>query len=226
MKSNSYLAATLRWCRFGVAGSCLVLAMGCAALRPETPAGSIGFYSLNAPRRMIATNPTGDRTPSSTAPTLLVTVPRALAGFDSKRLIYVRQPHKIEHFANSEWVDTPARMLSILLVHSLESRADFRAIVHQPGSASGDLRLDTEIVLLQQEFFGVPSQVRFALRATLVAEVNRQVVATREFETVVNATSDDPYGGVVAANQAVDEVLEKLAGFCSEGLKIWHRGAR
>jgi len=42
------------------------------------------------------------------------------------------------------------------------------------------------------------------------------VLASREFEALVAATSEDPYGGVVAANQAVGTVLAELATFCAE----------
>ncbi len=223
MKTNSHLTASIRWYRMSAAGLCIVLATGCAALRPEAPAGSLSLYSLSTVRGAPMIKPTGAPAVSAAAATLVVGVPRAVAGFDSKRLIYIRQPHKLEYFASSEWVDTPARMLSPRVVAALENRGAFRAVIHPPGSASGDLRLDTEVVMLQHEFDGVPSRVRFVLRASLVEDASRRVVATREFEAVVNATSDDPYGGVLAANQAVDAVLEKLADFCTDAAENWRR---
>lgn len=114
-------------------------------------------------------------------------------------------------------------MLAPRVVAVLENRGAFRAVVHSPGSASGDLRLDIEIVVLRCEFDGVPSRVRFALRASLVEEASRNVIATRDFEAVVEAASDDPYGGVLAANQAVDAVLEQLADFCADAAELWRR---
>jgi cholesterol transport system auxiliary component len=89
-------------------------------------------------------------------------------------------------------------------------------VLPTPSSASGELRLDSEILLLQQEFLAQPSQVRFVLRAALVDATSRRVIATRDFEGLAKAPSDDPYGGVLAANQAVQAVLEKLAAFCAE----------
>jgi cholesterol transport system auxiliary component len=223
MKNNTHLTVSLCRYRLGAAGLCLIVITGCAALRPDDPAGALNMYSLSAAHDAMAMKEGGTPAASATAATLLVSVPRAVAGFDSKRIIYLRQAHKLEYFADSQWVDTPARMLSPRIVAILEKRGAFRAVVHSPGSASGDLRLDTEIVLLQQEFDGLPSRVRFVLRSSLVEDASRHVIATREFEAVVNATSDDPYGGVLAANQAVDAILNELADFCADAAEVWRR---
>jgi cholesterol transport system auxiliary component len=150
---------------------------------------------------------------------LIINPPHAAAGFDSPRIIYLRQPFKLEYFASSEWVDPPARMLGPLLLTALQNSAGFRAVVLTPGAASGDFRLDTQIVRLQHEFQSQPSQVRFTLRATLVDEKTRQVLAWREFEAVAPASSEDAYGGVLAANDAVKTVLGELSVFCAQAVR-------
>ena len=217
MKTIAYLNFFAPGRRLVVIGLCVMLVSGCAALRPETTPGAPVLYSLDN-----ALKPAAARTLLSTAaPTLLVSTPRAAAGFDSARIIYVREAHKLEYFAHSEWVDTPARMLAPLLVAAVENSDAFRAVVHAPSSASGDLRLDTEILQLQQEFAGGTSRVRFVLRAYLVEDASRRILASREFEALAAAPSADPYGGVVAANQAVRSVLEKLAAFCADAVGNW-----
>ena len=96
------------------------------------------------------------------------------------------------------------------------------AVVLTPSAAAGDLRLDTEIIRLQHEFGVLPSRVRFTLRANLVDNKTREVLAWREFDTSVAATSEDPYGGVVVANRAVGIVLENLAIFCAREMRnVW-----
>ena len=110
-------------------------------------------------------------------------------------------------------------MLAPLLVAAIESTGAFRAVVLTPSAAAGDLRLDTEIVRLQHEFLTQPSRVRFTLRAHFVDDKTRRVLAWREFDTAVPAASEDPYGGVVAANRAVQTVLENLAVFCAEAAR-------
>jgi cholesterol transport system auxiliary component len=63
--------------------------------------------------------------------------------------------------------------------------------------------------------------VRFTLRATLVDNTSRRVLAWREFDTSVAAASEDPYAGVLAANRAVQTVLEQLGRFCAEAAASW-----
>lgn len=197
-----------------VVAACIAVLSACSALQPSTQPQPT-FYALDNGARPAATRPA----PPASGPTLVVAQPRAAAGYDSQRIIYVREAHKLEYFAHSEWVDPPARMLGPLLVGAAERSGSFRAVVLTPGSASGDVRLDTEVVRLQHEFQSRPSQVHFTLRATLVEDRSRRVIAWRELDATVPARSDDPYGGVLAANLAVQAVLDQLSAFCAEAMR-------
>lgn len=198
------------------------LAAGCSALKPEASPTPPSYYSLDASGGAPAPAQRAQRPQHNSAGyTVLVTAPQAAAGFDSQKIIYLRQTHKLEYFAHSEWVDPPARMIAPMIVTAVEATGAFRAVVSSPGSASGDLRLDTEVLLLQQEFTTKPSQVRFALRASLSEEGTRRVVATRDFEILQPSPSEDPYGGVQAANAAIRTGLQQLAAFCAESAAQW-----
>lgn len=158
------------------------------------------------------------RAPAAGARVLAVLAPRAAAGFDGANMVYLRRPHEVEAFAQNAWVDTPSRMLTPLLVRALQRSAAFRAVLSAPGAAQAELALDTEIIRLQQDFGTVPSQVRFTLRAVLIDSATRRVLAWREFDQRVAARSEDPRGGVAAANQAARLVLDELVAFCDASL--------
>ncbi len=204
--------------RFSAASLLFVLLGGCGSL-PSTSTPQPSFYSLDnvgsAPVAPVARNeiPASERV---AAPTLIVSPPHAASGFDSQRIIYVRETHRLEYYAHSEWVDPPARMLAPLIVALLENSGTFRAVVLTPSAAAGDLRLDTEIIRLQHDLGSQPSRVRFTLRAYLMDNTTRQVLAWREFDESIAVTSETPYGSVVAANRAVHAVLENLSAFCRE----------
>jgi cholesterol transport system auxiliary component len=211
-------ASTAQCVRLMAVGLAALSLCACGSLgTPATPPAA--YYALdNAwPAAPPVARPSAPQ--SSSALTLIINPPHAAAGFDSPRIIYLRQPLKLEYFAHNEWVDTPARMLGPLLVTAIESSAAFSAVVLTPGAAGGDLRLDTLVVRLQHEFQSQPSRVRLTLRATLVDDRTRRVLAWREFEAVAPASSEDAYGGVLAANQAVQTVLGELSAFCAQAVQ-------
>lgn len=107
-------------------------------------------------------------------------------------------------------------MLAPLLVQALEQAGGFRAVVQAPSAVPADLRLDTELVRLQQNFGVQPSRIELALRAQLVDVRSRRVVATAEFEEVEPTTREDAYGGVIAANRALQRLLARVVDFCVE----------
>lgn len=185
----------------------------CSLLKPSTvepPA----FYALEA--APASALPRASDGTMRKLPTLIITPTRAAAGFDHQRIIYVRNDHQLEYFARSEWVDTPARMLGPLLATAMQNTGVFGAVVVMPAGATGDVRLETEIVQLQHNFQTSPSKVQFTLRAFLLDNQTRRVLAWREFRGEAASATDTPQSGVAAANKAVQTVLAELAQFVAE----------
>lgn len=141
---------------------------------------------------------------------LAIGQPVSWPGFDTPQIAFQQQPLSLEYFANHRWADTPARMLKPLMARALEP--EFRAVVQVAGNA--DLRLDTELIRLQQNFATSPSRIQLTLRAQLTDVKSRQVIAVRLFDESETTVSDDAYGGVLAANRALQRILEQLADFC------------
>ncbi len=199
--------------RLSVFVSALAVLSACSILQPANSPPPLQFSFDNAPPPVQVVP-----SPKSDAPSILVSVPRAAAGFDGHQIIFTRQLHQLEYFRLSEWIDTPANMLTPLIVTALAQSGQFSAVIQAPTSAVTQLRLDVEIVRLQQEFFSQPSQAHFTLRAHLLDATTRQIVAWREFDVILPASSDTPYGGVVAANSAVRKVVTDLVTFCAQAL--------
>ena len=192
----------------------------CALPLPEKAEPPARFVIEAAVGPAAASPSTGEDTPraapgagargAADGPVLLIAPTVAGPAFDGARMLYVTRAYEVKSFAHSEWADAPARMLAPLIAQALEREGGFRT-VQGPSGALATLRLDTELLALQQEFTQQPSRVRFALRAQLVDLASRRLVATYELEAVEDAPSDDPYGGVVAASRAVTRVLRDLA---------------
>ncbi len=161
--------------------------------------------------------------PAGTA-TLLVTMPREEPGFDTARMAYLRQPNEVSYYANSQWADTPARMLAPAMVRALERGGCWRAVVRTPTPVAADYRLEAEDLALGHEFFSRPSKVRLALRVVLVDAREESVVAARRFEAVEDAPADDAAGGAAAAGRAAAKLVESVAAWAADFVRSGAEG--
>ena len=183
------------------------LTVGCGSLLPPPPPPE-QVYVLEA-----APAPSTGKPAVPRDIVLAVSPPRARAGYDTVQMVWVRQPHRLEVFARNRWADTPARMLTPLLIQSLQRSGGFHAVVPTTANVVAGWRLDTEIIRLHQDFSVKPSRVQLTLGVQLVDLATRRVIASTEFEEVETAASDDADGGVRAANRALDRVLGRVAAF-------------
>jgi cholesterol transport system auxiliary component len=178
---------------------------------------SIGPKEQSVPRIYLL-NPLPLTSPAhptrSDAGTLLLSLPKAQPGFDTKRMAYLLRPHELSYYAFNEWADTPARMFHSLLVQTMEKAGLWQAVVPAPSPVRSDYRLDCDSLVLEQQFFS-PSRVRLALRAQLIDLKRQLVMDAHGFEVFENTPSDDAYGGVIAANRAAARVLASLAEWVS-----------
>ena len=211
--------------------SCMALAAGvallsaCGGLLPKAPPAPTQLSldmgeNLSSPSGTTAIAPSQRNANQASSKTLVVEAMRSDAGYDTRDIAYRRVPGQLEYFAQHQWVDTPARMLAPLMVKALESKAAFRAIVVAPSTAVGQLRLETTLVRLEQDFSQVPSRARLTLRAVVIDTASRQALATRTWDVRVDATRDDTSHGALAASQATQTVLSQLADFCGETASI------
>lgn len=149
---------------------------------------------------------------------LLVTVSKEAAGFDSNRMAYTREPPKLDYYKDSVWSDTPAKMLLPILVQAFERSGAFKAVVSPPSPALADVRVDVDVIRLQQEFMTRPSQVRLIARLKAVEMKSGHVLETRLFEAVAPAPSEDAAGAARAANAAVQQLLNEMVPFALRAL--------
>ena len=129
------------------------------------------------------------------APVLVVATPQANGAYNTTRIAYMQQQYGLRYYTRSSWADTPARMLAPLMAEALNASGQFQALYASPGRVS-------------------PSEIHVTLRAQLINLDTQRIAATQLFDVREAATSEDTYGGVLAANRAVARLLEELAAFC------------
>jgi cholesterol transport system auxiliary component len=146
---------------------------------------------------------------------LLITQPKPQAGFDTARMAYLLRPYEINYFAFNQWVDPPARLLHRIMVENLDKTGLWSAVLQTAGTVPAQYRLDSDNLILEQQFFSRPSRVRLTLRAQIFDTKKTAILDTRYFELFETAPSDDAYGGVLAANRAAEKLLVEMAEWLS-----------
>ncbi|ADE13652.1 protein of unknown function DUF330 [Nitrosococcus halophilus Nc 4] len=190
-------------------GLCLIMVviLSSCTLSPKQP-GPVRTYLL-APQLPPQT------TAAPTPLTLLVSTPQAAAGYGTSQIAYTRKPYELDYFSRNQWVDTPERMLKPILVNALEASGHFQSIAPDDTRILAELRLDTEILRLVQDFSGQPSQSHLVLRARLIDLAKGEEIASQTFEAREPAPEEGPYGGVIALNRALERILRELVTFCA-----------
>ncbi len=183
--------------------------LSACSLLPKPEPVSINQYLLEySPGRQAA------RHTRVNAPVILVTVPRAQGGYGGSRIAYMKEDYGLRYYTRSRWADTPARMLAPLLADAIQSTGQFQALYATSGSVSADMRLDTELIRFHQDFRSLPSEMHITLRAQLIDLASGELLATLLVDRSMAADTDDAFGGVVAANRLLGQLLDELAQFC------------
>ena len=141
---------------------------------------------------------------------LKVSMPVAAPAFASSRMAYIEQPYRIDYFARNEWADAPARMLRTSLTQHLTNSGLFRFVFANAAGIDESVRLDSEITELVQVFSQTSSEVHLAVRFYFVDVARRTILMSETISVTEPATARDPYAGVVAANRALQRVLDQL----------------
>jgi cholesterol transport system auxiliary component len=187
---------------------CLMAVLFTAACAVKMP--QITTYSFVVP-----TPPVNTALPQTHA-VLLVSLMTADPAYKTANMIYVKNPGDLQYYSVNAWVAPPAQMLTPLIEQKLEAKRYFRAIVTPPFVGLSNYRLDTRLVMLQQEFYGPESQVRCVVEALLTRGEEGKVVASRRFQAVIAAPGNNPQSGAAAANRAALQISDEIADFVIE----------
>ena len=144
---------------------------------------------------------------------------RAAPVYQTSDMIYVDKSYEVKAFAYNEWAAPPAEMLTPLVVESLRNSGAFFEIVPPLTTGKADYRLSVEILSLQQQFTVIPAQVEVVLTAQLYDFKTRRPIASHRIEVRMESLTNDPYGGVLAANRAVQQALQELTEFCRSAIR-------
>jgi cholesterol transport system auxiliary component len=134
-------------------------------------------------------------------------------------MIYVLTPFELQFYTESQWVAPPANMFGTVLVNAIRGSNFFKAVAAPPFVGQTDYQLNTYLIALDQSFMHPTSRAHLAVSVTLVNTKTREVLATKTIERNVDAPGNNAYSGVIAANDAADQVSREVARFVIKAVK-------
>ena len=183
---------------------CVVLFSGCALFSPaktDTKQYALNDIPLDLP---------SERTHSAT---LLVLVPETESLYATTQMAYTTQAYQIAYFSQNEWAETPSQMVQPLIVETLRHTNYFSDVLLSPDFGRHTFTLHSEILELKQDFTSDPAMLQLTMRFYLSREATNQVIASKELSVREPMRERNPYAGVVAANEAMTQLLRELASF-------------
>lgn len=144
---------------------------------------------------------------------ILISPPDALAGYQTEQMRYVDKPFELAYFAHSSWIAPPADMLYPLILQSVQQSGYFYAVSSGANAEQTDYRLDTQLIKLQQNFLTKPVKTELVAKVVLSNTHTNKVIASRMIHRSIECPKENPYGGVIAANQATQEFTAELSRF-------------
>lgn len=162
-------------------------------------------------------------TSQKTDMTILVSQTHAIGGYETEQMLYVDKPYQLSSFVKNSWVSPPASMLTPLIVQSLQQSNYFFAVTSGPDSDKTDYKIDTQIIDFQQNFLTKPSQIELRIQASISHTDDSRLIASRAFVIHTPCSSNNPYGGVVAANNAVKTFTQELTKYVIYQIRMDNR---
>ena len=143
---------------------------------------------------------------------LVVDQPTAAGGLDTDRIAVHPDPTEIKYYAGARWTDRAPDMVQTLMLESFENTGKIVAVGKQTIGLRSDFNLVSDLREFQAEYkpgSQIPS-VRVQINVKIVKQPRQQIIASNNFERVVEAKSGDIKDVVLAFDDALGKVLRRV----------------
>jgi len=137
---------------------------------------------------------------------LLVQPTSVSAFYDTQRLAYSRAAGQRAYYQFAAWTERPGRAFSELLKRRLKAASTTDGV-------KGDLILHTRVEEIYHDASASPGSVKIEVSAELVDAAGRLVGERQRFSRSVTTRDQNAPAAVEAANRAVTQVLDDIAGW-------------
>ncbi|MES2218144.1 MAG: ABC-type transport auxiliary lipoprotein family protein [Pseudomonadota bacterium] len=192
---------------FKILIGCCLLLTGCSVFSPVTPVSNMTYVVNTVPAVPVHQRHGGS---------IFVAEPATVSIYNTTDMAYSTYRYQIGFFVKSSWAATPAQMLQPLIVQTLQNTKHFSSVNSAIGVGQSTYMLNTQLLQFQQDFTSGQNIFRLHARLLLISSATNHLIASKDISIAIPASQNTPYGGVVAANMAVRDMLAELARFCAK----------
>lgn len=191
---------------------------GCEAISNiQEAAEPLDAYELRSPALQSSA-------PRADLGNVYVELPSATGALDTDRIAVKPDPLLVQYLPGVRWVNRGTEHFRLLLVRTLADTGRFGFVSGNTSGPTPDYVLLSDLIDFQVEVVpGADGQTenRAAVRArmTLLSDVDRQVIATRTFESTVASPSAEPPVIMVAFDRATEAILREAADWAVAALR-------
>ena len=149
---------------------------------------------------------------------LRITTPASAAGLNTTRMAYSTEPNRLDYFAYHEWIAPPAKMIASSMELRLQAAGLFSVVLVDSPDIRTDLRLNSEMQVLQQDFTGNGDTLNLSIRVNLVEVATRTLLGSETF-SYREPAGENAEAGVLAANRAANLFLDDLTAFLAAAIE-------
>ena len=143
---------------------------------------------------------------------LVVDQPTAARGLDTTRIALHPTDTEIKYYAGARWTDRAPDMVQTLLLESFENTDKIVAVGRQTIGLRSDFDLATDLREFQAEYepgSDIP-KVRVRLNVKIIKQPRQEIIASKNFERVIEAKGTTVNDVVLAFDDALGKVLRRV----------------
>jgi cholesterol transport system auxiliary component len=140
---------------------------------------------------------------------LIIEDPVSTRVYDTTKMALVREPGRVEFYANGEWADRAPRLVQTALIRSYENSGRILGVGDRISLPGGTFALQTDIRAMHADYSEGKPSAAFAVFARLT-NARGQVISARLFEQKVEAGEDTVPSIAAAFDKAVTAALSDL----------------
>lgn len=137
--------------------------------------------------------------------------------FSTTDIVYRDPQHGHNSYAYSRWSDAPVRLMHTYIQVALERSGQFLAVVPSVSVSEADYLLESTLLDLSHHIKGDGgTEGTIRMRFYLINQKTSEVLATKEFLSVVAAQTNNAEGGVAALNQGASNLVRDFVVWVRE----------